>query len=136
MDEDMDDDMHHHGHGHVEIVDVDEDGNVLETNGDEEDDWQSDEEEDYEGMAGNEEEEELHGHHLDHITHGPLGHIVRALGNDNHENAIEILQRIDAAEGMEAGPMELEGFMQDPQDEEGMCLGPFMYSITANADEI
>lgn len=103
----------------VEIVD--EDGNTHPLGeGDEGDEWQSDddEEEDYEGRAADEEEER--DHEIGHIARGAIGHLVRALGGDDHEGAVEILQRMED-EGMDQGEMELEGYLEDGQEEDGTC---------------
>ncbi|KAI9737204.1 MAG: hypothetical protein M1818_005736 [Claussenomyces sp. TS43310] len=113
--DDMDDEGH--DHGHVEIID--EHGNVLHAEGEDDDEWQSDEEEeeiDYEGRDPD--DEEALAHPLDHITHGPLGHLVRALGGDDHEGAVEILQRIEDDGMNQDEQMELEGYLHDPQEED------------------
>lgn len=120
-DDDMDDmDDDEHSHGHVEIVD--EHGNVLHAEHEDDDEWQSDDEEeiDYEG-DGADDEEGL-SHPLEHMAHGPLGHLVRALNGDDHEGAVEILQRIDDDQLENDDQMDIEGYLHDPQDEEGMFI--------------
>jgi E3 ubiquitin-protein ligase HUWE1 len=123
-DEDEDsDDMDEDEEGEARDEFVDEDGNPSplvegddgdEWSDEEDDDEEEDEEEDYEGRAADEEEERQHEAH---IAHGAIGHLVRALGGDDHQGAVEILQRMD--EGIDEEQMELEGYMEDDQDEEG-----------------
>jgi E3 ubiquitin-protein ligase HUWE1 len=101
----------------VEIVD--EEGNSRPLGeGDEGDEWQSEDEdeEDYEGRAADEEEDR--DHEMGHIARGAIGHLVRALGGDDHENAVEILQRMEDG-GIDEEQMELEGYLEDGQDEDG-----------------
>jgi E3 ubiquitin-protein ligase HUWE1 len=109
---------------HIEIV---EDGNshpLGEGDDEDEDEWQSeeDDEEDYEGRAADEEEVER-GQGMEHIARGAIGHLVRALGGDGPSGAVEMLQRIED-ETMDADAQrELENYLEDGQDEEGMRQG-------------
>jgi E3 ubiquitin-protein ligase HUWE1 len=120
---------------HIEIIG--NDGAHIHLEDDGEDDWEDEgmseeegdeeeEEEDYEGNAQDEEEEHSHG--MEHIARGAIGHLVRALGVDDHEGAVEILQRIEDG-GMDPDEqMELEGYLEADQDEEGMFLKPLYQS--------
>jgi len=115
--------------GRVEIVD--EDGNTHQLGeGDEGEDWQSedDEEGEYEGRAADEEEER--DHEMGHIARGAIGHLVRALGGDDHEGAVEILQRMED-EGIDEGQMDIDGFGDGGDDEDG-TYNPYPLASFAN----
>jgi E3 ubiquitin-protein ligase HUWE1 len=107
---------------HIEIVDEDGNSHPLGEGDDEdEDEWQSevDDEEDYDGRVADEEEVER-GQGMEHIARGAIGHLVRALGGDGPSGAVEMLQRIED-ETMDADAQrELENYLEDGQDEEGM----------------
>lgn len=132
-DEDEDsDDMDDDEEGEARVEFVDEDGDPIPlVEGDDGDEWQSEddddneEEEDYEGRAADEEEERQHEAH---IAHGAIGQLVRAFGGDDHQGAVEILQRMED-EGIDEEQMELEGYMEDGQDEEGkLCFNEFAHN--------
>ena len=99
----------------VEIID--EAGNIHQA-GEEDDveEWESDDEDDEEDYEGQADEEEAHAHAMDSMANSPLGHLVRALGGDDHEGAVEILQRI---EGDGIDPEEHMGEYLEEVDDEG-----------------
>jgi E3 ubiquitin-protein ligase HUWE1 len=115
-----DDDEGDDEHAHVEFLD--EHGNPMEGGEDDADEWESEDEddldeedeEDYEGRAVDDEDDHHHDHHL---GHGAISHLVRALGGDDHQGAVEILHRMDDA--MDEEQMELGDYMEDVEGDEG-----------------
>ncbi|RDW82428.1 hypothetical protein BP6252_03540 [Coleophoma cylindrospora] len=112
--DDMDDDD-----ARVEIID--ELGNVHDAGNedDEAEEWESDDddEEDYEGQAAD--EEEARSHTMDDMQNSPLGHLVRALGSDDHEGAVEILQRMD----------------EDALDDEAEHIGEYLEEVDEDEED-
>lgn len=102
-DDEDDEDDHDSEDDDARVEIIDEAGNVQQMAEDDIGEWESDDEdddgdgEDYEGQAADQEEEEqiraMEG------MGGPLGQIVRALGND--QEAIDLLGRLEAEEGLD-----------------------------------
>lgn len=127
LDSSSDDDEEHDSEdddGRVEIID--EAGNIAQINEDEMGEWESDnegqeeddvEEEDYEGQAADDEEAQLHA--MEQMG-GPIGQLVRALGDSD---AAEMIERMEA-EGLDVGDEEdddriIPAEYDDEGDEEG-----------------
>lgn len=118
-DEDDEDDEDDDEEARVEIID--EHGNIQEPGDDDDmDEWESDveDEEDYEGGVEDQEEEETHANLMEGLAGGPLGHIVRALGDNDHAEAVEFLQHIED-EDLDADEQALGEYLEEV-DEDGM----------------
>jgi E3 ubiquitin-protein ligase HUWE1 len=105
--------------GNAQIEIIGEDGQPIPMgNGDDDEDWESeeDEEEDYEERHADEEEAELHEMG---VGRGAIGQLVRAFDIDDHQGAVEILQRMDDV-GMDEEQMDLDDYLEEEQDQDGM----------------
>ncbi|TAQ88206.1 hypothetical protein B7494_g3474 [Chlorociboria aeruginascens] len=118
-DEEEDSDDEEDDDARVEIID--EAGNIQEIAADDElGEWESEEdgeeEEDYEGQGAD--EEEAHAHAMDDMAGGPLGQLVRVLGNE--PGAVEMLQAMedDALEHGQGEDHIVEYEMDDAEDDD------------------
>lgn len=101
-------------HGHPVHLGEDGDEDDWEDEGGSEEDEDEGEEEDYEGRL--EDEEHLRAHGIDPGGHeSTIGSLMRALGGDDHEGAVEILQRLED-EGLD----DMEQYPETDHDDEGI----------------